>query len=142
MGSLIWVIAGLVLLVAELAVGELTLMMLGSAALLTGVVALLGIPVGVEIISFGVFSLMLLIFLKPALKTRFLNQNVYLDTSPKALEGSHALVVEAITAHSGQIKVDGSIWTARSLDPSVTFSEGDTVAVISIESTTAVVWKV
>ncbi len=40
-----------------------------------------------------------------------------------------------------RITVDGELWSARSVETGVTYAPGDRVVVVSIEGTTAVVWK-
>lgn len=139
-GAIIWFIGALVLAGLELAVGEFTLLMLAGAALTTAGVSLLGVPVWVEFATFGVSAVALLLLVRPALKRR-LHKPATLDTSTRALVGKHALVLEEINAHGGQIRLDGSIWSARSIDPSHTFAEGEQVSVVNIDGATAVVWK-
>lgn len=140
MGAIIWFIGALVLAGLELAVGEFTLLMLGGAALATAGVALIGVPVWAEFVTFAVAALGLILFIRPAIRRRLHTPKV-LDTSPKALVGHRAEVLEEITSSSGQVRLDGSIWSARSMDPTHTFAEGEFVNVINIEGTTAIVWK-
>ncbi|NLZ58238.1 MAG: NfeD family protein [Corynebacterium sp.] len=139
-GAIIWFIGALVLAGLELAVGEFTLLMLAGAALATAGVSLAGVPIWAEFLTFAVSAFGLLFFLRPALKRR-LHKPAALDTSVRALVGENAVVLEAVTGSSGQIRLDGSIWSARSMDPYHTFHEGDHVAVIRIDGATAVVWK-
>ncbi len=124
----------------ELAVGEFTLLMLAGAALATAGVSLIGVPVWAEFLTFAASAFALLFFLRPALKRR-LHKPAALDTSVRALVGKNAVVLEEVSGVGGQVRLDGSIWSARSMDPSHTFKEGDHVSVISIDGTTAVVWK-
>ncbi|AKK05974.1 membrane protein implicated in regulation of membrane protease activity [Corynebacterium mustelae] len=140
MGVLIWLIAGLLLIGTELLVGELTLLMLGLAAVGTAGVAAFGIPLGAEVAVFAVLSLSFLFFLKPMLKRHMVKEPV-LDTSVKALEGSTGVVLETVSGDTGQIRLDGSIWSARSLDPNHSFTEGERVSVVSIDGSTAIIWK-
>lgn len=140
MGPLIWLIAALVLASAELLAGEFTMLMLAGAALTTSGVALAGVPLWAEIVCFCVSALLLLLFVKPYLG-RHLKSAPVLDTSPKALEGSSAEVLEQVTLTSGQIRLDGSIWSARSIDPTQSFAAGERVTVVHIDGTTAVVLK-
>lgn len=140
MGALIWFLGALILAGLELLVGEFTLLMLATAALATAGVALVDVPLWVEAATFGVSSVLLLVFLKPVLK-RHLTKPGVLDTSQRALVGHTAEVLEAIDAHSGQVRLDGSIWSARSLDPSTRFEEGEQVNVASFDGPTAIVWK-
>lgn len=137
---MIWFIGALILAGLELLAGEFTLLMLGTAALATAGVALFDVPLWVELAAFGGSSALLMIFLRPVLKKR-ISKPHRLDSSPKALVGQQAEVLEPIDRHGGQVRLDGSIWSARSLDPSITFAEGETVHVANIDGPTAVVWK-
>ena len=140
MGSLVWLIAALALGAAELAVGDFTLLMLALAALGTAGVSLAGVPLAAEIIAFAIFAIGLLFLLRPWLRRRMMKSPI-LDTSQKALEGKTGHVLETVSAHSGQIRLDGSIWSAQSLDPSREFLPGEVVRLVSIEGNTAVVWE-
>ena len=140
MEAIVWFIAALVLAGLELAVGEFTLLMLAGAALAAAGVSLAGAPLWGSVVAFAVAAFALLVFLRPFLRRRLAAPKA-LDTSPQALVGSTAVVIESIEAHGGQVRLDGSIWSARSLDPTHTFAEGERVSVISIDGATAVVWK-
>ena len=59
----------------------------------------------------------------------------------KALEGKHALVLDQISRHQGQVKLDGEIWTARPYNDDDVYEAGDHVTVMHIDGATAVVWK-
>lgn len=140
MGAIIWFIVALVLGGLELLVGEFTLLMLAGGALAGAGVALTGAPLWASTVAFALVSVGLLVFLRPALKKR-LHKPMLLDTSPKALIGNQAEVIEPVDGGTGQIRLDGSIWSARSMDPSHTFTVGERVTVVSIDGSTAVVWK-
>lgn len=140
MGTVIWLIGTLVLAGLELAAGEFTFLMLAGGALATAGVSLFGIPLWAEIVVFGVASAALILFLRPWLKRRYLRPGV-LDTSPKALVGAQAVVLEDITPAGGQVRLDGSIWSARAIDPTSTIPAGEHVTVADIDGPTAVVWK-
>lgn len=140
MGVFIWLIAALVLACGELAIGDFTLLMLAGGALAAAGVSLAHVPTWVEAVVFGVTSIGMIFSLRPMLRKRLLTAPT-LDTSVQALVGATAPVIETVDPHGGQIRLDGSIWSARSLDPSETFAVGDTVNVISIDGATAVIWK-
>ncbi len=139
-GVLIWLIAGIVMISLELAVGEMTLLMLGLAALGTAGISLFDVPLWGEVTTFAVLSFASLFFLKPLLRRR-LHQGPVLDTSHRSLIGSTAEVLEPVTNIQGQVRLDGSIWSARSFDPETQFEVGDLVNVMTIDGTTAIVWK-
>ena len=140
MGPLVWFAAAAVLALLELAVGEMTMLMIAAGALTTAGVALFGVPLGAEVAVFAGSGLAFWLFLRPYLRRRLDSPMAY-DETPRALVGSRAEVVEAITPAGGQVRFDGSIWSARSLDPGVTYEAGDVVTVSAIDGPVAVVWK-
>lgn len=140
MGAIVWFIAALVLAGLELMVGEFTLLMLGGGALAAAGVSLIGAPLWGAVLAFALVSIGLMVFLRPTLKRHF-HKPMTLDTSTKALVGNQAEVLEPVSGDAGQVRLDGSIWSARSMDPSHSFAVGERVTVISIDGTTAVVWK-
>lgn len=140
MGAVIWLIGALVLAGLELAVGEFTFLMLAGGALATAGASLFGLPIWAEILVFGLSSAALILFLRPLLHRRYITPSK-LDTSPKALVGKGAVVLEDITPTSGQVRLDGSIWSARAVNPARSIPAGDHVTVADIDGLTAVVWK-
>lgn len=140
MGALVWFVAAAVLAGLELAVGEFTLLMLGAGALTTAGVALAGVPLWAEVLTFAASSAAFWVFLRPYLHKRYHQPKVY-DDSPRALVGQRAEVLEAFGPTGGQVRMDGSIWSARSLDPADTIVAGDIVTVADIDGPVAVVWK-
>nr|WP_234040096.1 NfeD family protein [Corynebacterium pygosceleis] len=137
---MVWLIAAVLLAALELLAGDFTLLLLGGAALTAAGVGVLDVPLWVEIGTFALSSLGLLVFVRPVLRRRSQPTGL-LDTSPRALIGASATVVEDVDGTAGQIRLEGDIWTARSLDPSHRFTEGEQVNVVTIDGAVAVVWK-
>ena len=131
MGSLLWFLAAALLALLELTVGELTLLMLGAGALTTALVALAGVPMWAEVAVFAVSSALFWFFLRPPLRRR-MEKPLVLDDSPRALVGSTAEVVEDIVGGEGQVRFDGSLWSARGLDPAETIPAGSRVTVYDL----------
>lgn len=126
---------------AEALAGDFFLLMLAGGALATaGVSSVTDFPVWVDAIMFGVFSAALILGVRPFLLRRF-------GTPPptamgiQALEGKHAIVLEEVGEHAGQVKLNGEVWTARPLDSSEVYPPGTTVTVMEINGATAVVWR-
>lgn len=89
-------------------------------------------------IQFGVFVAVAAIGLilsfsviRPAMKKR----NVVLKTNTDSLAGKFALVVEDIdnAAAAGAVKVNGQLWTARMLDPTVKVAKDEWVEILRVE---------
>lgn len=114
--------------------------MIAAGALTTAGVALAGVPIRVEVAVFAVASALFWFFLRPPLRRRLEAPKV-LDETPRALVGQTAEVVEDIVQGKGQVRFDGSLWSARSLDPAETIPAGNTVNVYDIDGPVAVVWK-
>lgn len=141
MAALIWLVAGVALAVAEAMTGDLFLLMLAGGALGTaGVSALTDFPVWGDAIVFGLLSITLLVGVRPMLLRRYAAPPPT-ATNVAALTGKHALVLEDVGEHAGQVKLDGDVWTARPLDTTETYPAGTTVTVMKIDGATAVVWK-
>ena len=140
MGTVIWLIGTLVLAGLELAAGEFTFLMLAGGALATAGASLFGIPLWAEIVIFGLASGALILFLRPWLHRRF-KKPAALDTSPKALVGAKAEVLEEINRYGGQVPPHGTIWSSRPIAPAFPTPAGEHVTVADIDGPTAVVWK-
>jgi membrane protein implicated in regulation of membrane protease activity len=139
--ALIWLIAGLGLAGAEALTGDMSLLMLSGGALAAaGSSWLLDLPLWADGAVFGVVSLLLLLLVRPVVRRRLTGGAGLLDPV-KALEGKPALVLEPVSRHHGQVKLDGEVWTARPYQDDEVYQPGDQVTVMHIDGATAVVWK-
>ena len=139
--AVIWLVAALGLAAAEALTGDMFLLMLSGGALAAaGADWLLDPPVWADGLVFLVVSVLLLAVVRPALRRR-LSAGKGLPEPVKALEGKPALVLDQVSRHHGQIKLDGEVWTARPLDDEDVYEPGDQVTVMHIDGATAVVWK-
>lgn len=139
--ALIWLVAALGLAGAEALTGDMFLLMLGGGALAAaGTSALFDWPVWGDGLVFLVVSVLLLVLVRPTLRRRLV-AGAAGDLGIAALEGKHALVLDRITMHEGQVKLDGEVWTARPLNEDDVYQPGDQVTVMRIDGATAVVWK-
>ena len=136
---LIWLIAALALAGAEALTGDLFLLMLsGGAFAAAGSSWLLDWPIWADGLVFLVFSVLLLVGVRPALQ-RKLRSGPGLQERPKALEGKSAVVLDRVARHEGQVKLDGEVWTARPYNENDIYETGDQVTVVHIDGATAVV---
>ena len=139
---LIWLIAALALAGAEALTGDLFLLMLSGGALAAaGSSWLLDWPIWADGLVFLLFSVLLLVGVRPALRRR-LTSGPGLPERAKALEGKSALVLDRVARHEGQVKLDGEVWTARPYNESDVYDAGDQVTVVHIDGATAVVSKI
>jgi membrane protein implicated in regulation of membrane protease activity len=138
---LLWLIVALGLAGAEALTGDMFLLMLGGGALAAaGSSWLFDWPLWADGAVFLVVSVLLLVLVRPALRRR-LTVAESVTTGIRALEGKNALVLDRITRHEGQVKLDGEVWTARPLNENDVYQPGELVTVMHIDGATAVVWK-
>ncbi|MCZ9308637.1 NfeD family protein [Corynebacterium uberis] len=140
MEALVWFIAALVLAACELAAGEFTLLMLAGGAACAAIAAQLGAPTLASVAVFALASAGLIVFLRPVLRRR-MQAPLVLDTSPAALVGAKASVLERVDGTGGQVRLDGTVWSARSMIDGHSFEVGEQVPVVHIDGSTAVIWK-
>ncbi|MGW5049686.1 NfeD family protein [Actinokineospora sp. NPDC004072] len=138
MAALIWLIAGIVLIVAEVLSGDFVLVMLGAAALAgAGAEAVFGLPV-VSAAVFAAVSLGLLAGVRPSVKRRW--QARLTADNVAALIGETALVTETVDSNGGTVRLRGGDWSARALDDRQVLAPGTAVTVVEIQGATAVVY--
>ncbi|MBF6209805.1 NfeD family protein [Nocardia puris] len=141
MAAIFWLVAGILLAAAEMLTGDLTLLMIGIAALGTaGVSAAADTSLVVDAIVFAVITAVLMLGVRPILRRRY-SLPPAVPTNVDALQGKSALVLEEVAAHSGRVKLGGEEWTARPMNPDEVYEPGVTVYVMRIDGATAVVWK-
>ncbi|MFI5606627.1 NfeD family protein [Amycolatopsis sp. NPDC051903] len=137
--ALIWLIIGIVLMIAEVISGDFVLIMLGIAALLgAGSEAITG-NLFIDVAVFAVSSVALLALARPALKRRFLAGS-HVRTGTDALIGARAVVVSTVDFDAGQVKIGGEVWSARAVhEAQPPIAPGTSVTVVEISGATAVV---
>ncbi len=138
MAAVVWLIAGLLLISAEVLSGEFVLIMLGAGALAAAGSSVLGAPLWIDVAVFAVTSLALVTVARPVLKRR-LTSGTGSITGSEALIGGPAVVVTAVDANGGQVKLRGEIWSARAFDETQVLEPGRAVTVMDISGATAVV---
>lgn len=134
-----WLVLGLLLAGAEAATLDLTLLMMAVGALAGAGVAAVGFGLPVQVIVAAIVAVGMLGFVRPNVVRR-LHAGPTIRTGPAALVGTNAFVLERVTETSGRIKLNGEVWTARSLDESVAIEPGARVSVAEIDGATAVVF--
>jgi membrane protein implicated in regulation of membrane protease activity len=135
--AVIWLIAGITMLGAEVLTGTFVLLMFGGGALAAaGSSALLGASLPVSALVFAVVSVLLLAGARPVLHRR---TQVALEPCDNSPVGAHGLVVRRVDEVSGQIKIDGELWSARSMEHARVFEPGEWVTVLQLSGVTAMV---
>jgi membrane protein implicated in regulation of membrane protease activity len=138
--AVIWLIAGLALIAAEVLSGEFVLLMIGGGALAAaGASAIVGDDQLVGVGVFAVASVLLLFAVRPALRRR-LDRGIDPGVMHhRALVGNTAFVVTRVDGHSGQVRIGGELWSARLLGGDDVIEPGAKVTVMDISGATALV---
>ena len=137
--TLFWIAAFIVLAAAEALTVSLTCIWFAGGAVVAAITALFGVPFWVQMLIFIVVTCLLFALTRPVAK-RYLNSKVQ-KTNTDALIGQTALVTQDIDNLNakGQVKVEGQIWTARSISDDVQLHEGQKVMIESISGVKVIV---
>lgn len=137
---LVWLVAAGVLAIAEALSLDLVLIMCGGAALMGAAAAALGAPVAIQFVVFAVGALGLLAVVRPAAKRHMELSTPHTRTGIEALVGNQAVVVRAVDAHGGRVRLAGEEWSAQAFDATEVLEVGRVVRVMEIKGATAIVW--
>jgi membrane protein implicated in regulation of membrane protease activity len=136
--ALIWLVIGIVLVGSEVLSGDFVLLMLGIGALAAAASSELTGNVFIDVVVFAVASVGLLFLARPALKRRFL-AGPGVQTNTDALIGAQAVAISTVDSETGQVKLAGEVWSARSYLGHEPIPPGTKVTVVEIAGATAVV---
>jgi membrane protein implicated in regulation of membrane protease activity len=130
-GWVLWVVA-----MCAFGIGE----MLTAGFYLASFALGAGAPEVAAALVFVFVSIATLGLLRP-IALRHMKTPPALRTGAAALVGKQAVVLERIVNHEGLgcVKIDGEVWTARSLDDDVEIEPGTRVDVVQIKGATALV---
>jgi membrane protein implicated in regulation of membrane protease activity len=131
----IWFVVAAALMAGELAVTAAILGPIGLAAVGAGIVAALGGSSEAQIVGFILLTLLSLLVARPIAKRHLLAPPPPLRTNAPALVGAPALVLERVDLDSGQVKVGGEVWSARTTSLEAVFEPGERVRVDSVHRT-------
>ena len=128
----LWLIGGVVLLIAELIAPGFFLMFVGAAAIVTGVLAL-ALPIGVAL-QFAAFAVLALIIARVGGRRAYASRydhssDPFLNNPAHRLLGRVVVVVEAVDRNGGRVRVGDGVWPARGGPAAV----GDRVRVVDID---------
>jgi membrane protein implicated in regulation of membrane protease activity len=136
----LWLIAAVVLAVAEVLNLSFFLFPFAIGAALAAVVELAGLGTPVALVVFAVFTALSFGILRPIAR-RHLRTPPQIRTGTAALIGRPAIVLERISNDEGVgcVRLDGEVWTARAYDDDRVFEPGTRVQVLEIRGATALV---
>lgn len=136
-----WLVLAVLLGVAELFSLEFVLLMLAVGALGGSLTAAFGGPVVLQALLAVVTAVAMLWLVRPSMARR-LHAGPSLTLGHEALVGQQGIALAPITAHDGQIRIRGEVWTARPYDETLVIAAGATVDILEIRGATALVHPV
>jgi membrane protein implicated in regulation of membrane protease activity len=134
-----WVGAGLVFALIEIISLDLVLIMFAGGALAAAGVNAAGGPLWLQILTFAVVSVILLLTLRPWLLRHLRSRVPLTETNVAAHVGRTALAVARVSEFDGRVKLVGEVWTARTEPDAPEIPGGTEVRVVRIDGATAVV---
>ncbi|MDX6594474.1 MAG: hypothetical protein QOJ13_3670 [Gaiellales bacterium] len=136
----IWVVVAVAMLAIEASTTAFFTIYFGVAAAIVAVMAAAGAPVTVQVLAFGAISVGGLVLTRPALKRMATNRGPDHRSGVDAMAGQIGVVTKPIgELDSGQVKVGGEIWTARSYFDNEAIDAGTRVEVVKVKGVTALV---
>ena len=137
-----WGMIALLLAAAELLTLDLTLLMLAGGAVL-GAVTALAFPdlLWLQVVVSLLTAVVTLFLLRPTLLEKTRRAPGYRSSLDKVV-GSAGDVTSRITANSGEVKIDGQIWQARSYDETIAIEAGEKIEVFDLDGITLIVYPI
>lgn len=131
-GWQLWVLTGVVLGLLELKLSGYVLLWFGVGAFAAALLATLGLPFAAQLAAFNVVSVALLIGSRTLFRRFFMRGASSLRHGVEAMLGAEALVVDPIPRDGfGTVRINGELWTARSLEGAV--ASGERVQIENLE---------
>ena len=110
----LWLIAAVVLGVAEYFTLTLAFGLLAAAALVAAIVAGIGGSLLAQVFAFAITGAVGLLVVRPIAR-RQMTRTPLVREGSYALVGKKAVVIEEVTGTQGLIKLSGEVWSARAL---------------------------
>jgi membrane protein implicated in regulation of membrane protease activity len=111
----LWMIGGILLLIAEVIAPGFFLVFIGVAALATGAFTLLfDMPLAFQLILFTIYALVAVMIGRKVYSNQAVDStDPLLNDRVARLVGKSVTVIEAVDEHSGRVRVGDSEWSAR-----------------------------
>jgi membrane protein implicated in regulation of membrane protease activity len=137
----IWLVAGVLLAIAELFTLDFVLIMLAVGAFAAAAVGLAFPAAAVQVLVFAGVSILGLATVRPRIKRVLHRRADPVVMGTEALKGAEATVVEEVADGRGMVKIGGELWTARPYDLRQVLEPGLSVRVVELKGATALVWR-
>ena len=130
-----WAVVAVICLILELTAGDFFIICFSIGAFFGAVVAALGGSFYFQLVTFAVFTLISLFWVRPFAKRYLRKGEDSRVSNADALMGRQGRVVETVKADGfGRVQIDGDIWKAVTNEPA-DIPEGVNVRVVGREST-------
>lgn len=139
---LLWLVVGIIFAIAEIIYSGFFLIWFSVGALAALIASLFTSSIAIQLVIFLMVSFILLITLTKRFTNKFSHKDV-VPTNIDALIGQKGIVLEPIgetTHETGQVKLDGEIWSAISADGSY-IEKGSIVTIEEIRGVRLIVSK-
>ncbi len=137
-GWVAWLALALTLGAVEVATVDLIFLMLAGGALAGAAASAFGLGLPLQIIVAVVVATALMGVVRPKMAQRLIGGEPAV-LGAAAHVGQRAVVLEAVTANDGRVKIGGETWSARAAEGSGPIDAGRTVQVVAIDGATAIV---
>jgi membrane protein implicated in regulation of membrane protease activity len=128
----LWVVTGLILVALEVKLSGYVMLWFGVGAFASALLASLGLYFNIQLLTFNVLSVALLLSSRTLFRRFFMRDASSVRHGVEAMLGSEAVVVEKVPADGfGTVRINGELWTARSLEGSI--DQGEIVRVENLE---------
>ena len=127
-----WLALALVFLLIEAVTAGLTTIWFAGGALIALLIALLDLPIVLQVVVFFAVSICLLVFTRKIFVEKLKTGSE--KTNVDALIGEKGMIVKPIRPFSvGQVKVNGQVWSAVGKTPETLIEQGKEVKIHAIE---------
>ena len=141
MGSSLWIVVCVFAIVIELVnPASLVCIWFAIGALFAYFAAVLNLNTMIQIAVFPVTSLLALILLRPLAK-KYFQKDVVATNADRIIGRELTLIKTVESEHWGEVKCDGVVWNAKSINGEV-IPEGTTVEVVAIEGSKLLVKRI
>ena len=139
MESICWLGLIVLLLIIELATLGLTTIWFAGGAVAAFAASILGADLIVQLVVFLAVSILLLVFTRP-IAAKYINRN-RVRTNVDSLPGQKAVVTQDIDnlAATGEARVAGKVWMARTESDSEKISSGTAVTILRVSGVKLIV---
>ncbi len=137
-----WLIAAGVFFIIEMITVGFLIFWLGIGALLAMITSFITDSILIQLIVFVITSTLLILFTRPLIN-KFIKMPKDTKTNSYSIIGKKGIVVKSISniEGTGQVKVDGEIWSAKSyVDEDI--PENTEIEIVEIDGVKAVVKKI